>query len=478
MKVLFLAVVIISLLPPFLLPAQELKLNTIIERALEYSHTAKGVKIQDQVNRYQYLSFMRGFLPDVALSLSGPSYTHSISPVTQPDGSINYIDVTNLTFNQNLGISLPVLFTGGSISFQSYLNYYYNGDRNSFSSSLYKFNVSQPLRGFNLYQLQRKATKANWLAQSVNAAKECVEIKKNVTILFFQLLESKAKDTLLLKQAEVLEKLQVVYQQLFNNKRLREIDLLELQIYYNEINDELMSLKERQNGILKDLCWQIGLTDCSFDISQPNIPLVHIPRDIAMMYLLQVQAYYYNTVDAAGKQKIAQAKSQKGISGTVNLSAGMNSSSNELNQLIENRLGSESMSLSLNIPLIDWGKKKHQYLIAQLDYQKKMLELETQEELQKNKLLDNIENYNAATKRYYRLLERRDLLVQESKLTLLLLEQQQVNFKKYEDIQKKILETEGQIITELKNAYISYFNVEALTLFDFVHKVKLYTDPI
>jgi len=67
-----------------------LSYETVIDMAHEKSVAALSGKTQRENAYWEYKSFKANFLPRLDLSASLPNWTNRNTPVTQPDGSINY----------------------------------------------------------------------------------------------------------------------------------------------------------------------------------------------------------------------------------------------------------------------------------------------------------------------------------------------------------------------------------------------------
>ena len=62
-------------------------------------------------------------MPTLKFSIA-PQYSHAISLITQPDGSMQNKDVNNFSLAPILTFSTPIPFTGGTLSISSNFNFY------------------------------------------------------------------------------------------------------------------------------------------------------------------------------------------------------------------------------------------------------------------------------------------------------------------------------------------------------------------
>jgi outer membrane protein TolC len=453
--------------------AQHITLEEMITLALQNSDVVQSIEIQKSMQEKQYLLVKRSWYPTLQMGISGPAYNHSISPVTQPDGNVKYLDVFSLNASASTSIFMPIIFTGGSISIQSSFNFYQNANERTFSSNFYKVSLSQPLSGFNLYRLEQKAALANFKVQTVASAREYIDLKKVVSQYYFDIIDIKSRMSILSRQKEITEKLLEIYLSLYEQQKIKEVELIELQIYKNEILDNLEYAEKEEKRLVQEFTDIIGNDIDSYTLEMPEMLKIDISIDIALLYLQNIQNLYNDATLATGKQQLAKVKSQTGINGQINLGIGSNTSANDIRYLPTNEVNNENLSISLTIPILDWGKRKYQKQIANLDFEKRTLEQKNQFEKQQNHLIANIERYNFCKLRHQRLEERHKLLEKNSEIILTLFEYNQVNFKQFEETQIKIIENEKQLVNEIKNAYLAYYDIEFLTLFDFIHNQHL-----
>ena len=84
----------------------ELTLDTYLSLALEEkSNIRKMIELQSAINQLDYSISYNSFLPSVSMSINGPTYSKTISPITQPDGSICYRRVNNMDESLLINVS-------------------------------------------------------------------------------------------------------------------------------------------------------------------------------------------------------------------------------------------------------------------------------------------------------------------------------------------------------------------------------------
>ena len=142
----------------------ELSLDEFLSLALgDKSEIRRMIDFQSAINQFDYSLSYSSFLPSVSMSLNGPTYSKTISPITQPDGSVCYRRVNNMNESLSISLSVPVNPTGGSLSLQSNVSAYEHfsdGETTlSISMNYYRLSLSQPLNFYSENKWNKKLLK-------------------------------------------------------------------------------------------------------------------------------------------------------------------------------------------------------------------------------------------------------------------------------------------------------------------------------
>ncbi len=88
-----------------------LTLDEVIDMAITKSSAIKYVQNQNVNYFWRYRNFKTRFRPQLVLSGDLPNYSQTTSPITQPDGSIEFKQVSNLEASSRLSVnqSIPQL---------------------------------------------------------------------------------------------------------------------------------------------------------------------------------------------------------------------------------------------------------------------------------------------------------------------------------------------------------------------------------
>ena len=135
-----------------------LTLENVIDMVVTQSSAIKYVQ-NTNVNYYwRYRNYKTQFRPQLVLNSDLPNYNNTTQPITQPDGSIEFKQVSNLAASANLSLnqSIPALGTYIYASTSTYGIRNLNLNETSFSGSPFVIGFTQPLFGYNWMKWYKK----------------------------------------------------------------------------------------------------------------------------------------------------------------------------------------------------------------------------------------------------------------------------------------------------------------------------------
>lgn len=126
----------------------QITLTEFQEMFLNNSKQSTSIRYKKELINRNYKSSMNTLNPTIMFSLS-PQYSKSISPITQPDGTIKDLGIHNISIAPTLTTTIPIWITGGTLSITNSLRYYRNiNPQNAYSNyslNYYYISFSQPL---------------------------------------------------------------------------------------------------------------------------------------------------------------------------------------------------------------------------------------------------------------------------------------------------------------------------------------------
>jgi outer membrane protein TolC len=465
---------------------QSFTIEDVILRAKAQSPFSKQAETRKENRYWGYRSYKTTFNPQLVLQGTLPSYSKSVNPILQDDGTYKYIPVEQTFNNVRLGLMQPIFITGATISANTSLNYFKDfsplNAGEQWSGSVMNVELEQPLFAFNPLKWERKIQPLLYEESKREYIEQMEFISEQTAERFFNVLQEQIK-------------LQIARFNLANNDTIYKIEQGRYNIGTTSqdklLQVELQLLRSRQavgqaNLNLETARLQLrtylGLrvNDTFPDLILPdNLPQFEVSMDEAIEYAKKNRSQFisFERQRLQAERDLAQARGNR-FQTSVSAAYGLNNNGVVLNDVYQNPLEQQQVSLSFSIPVLNWGrnkammkraianKKLTDYIIDQdaVTFEQDIMTLVRQFELLRlqieiTKKSDQVasERYNVAQNRY--LIGKIDI----TNLNIALEEKDNAK---------------TGYVEALKSFWTSYYQLRRLTLYDFANKTLLYVESL
>ncbi len=342
-----------------------LSISDAIQRAQSQSPTFRQIETRKETRYWQYRTFKTNYSPQVRLisNNAGSLYTNSISPVRQPDGSIQYIPINQFNPGVNLALQQPLHWTGGTLSFNSIHNYFNNISANTaqWNGTPMNIQLNQPVFAFNQLKWDRKIEPVRYEESKRDYSEGMEQIARDAVNFFFSVLQAQIN-------------MQIAKYNLANNDTIYQIEKGRYNIGTTSedklLQVELQLLRSRQDVAQANLDLQtaslqlrtfIGLRNSeSFELLLPEeIPLFDVSEEEALSHAKETRSAYiaFERRKIEADAAVAQARGQL-YQVSVTASYGLNNVGSTLSELYQDPAKQQFANLTFNIPVVDWGRRR------------------------------------------------------------------------------------------------------------------------
>jgi len=457
-------------------------IQNVIERSQAQSVYAKYVETNREVSYWQYRNFRSNYNPQIKLSSStnsGALYNNSYSPVVQPDGSVQYLQVNQLNPGINVGLEQPISWTGGTISVNSTYSYFkaIQDHYQQWNGQVFNVRLQQPLFAFNPYKWGKKIEPIKYEESKREYAEEMQVVAANAVEQFFEVLRAQVN-------------LEIAQYNLANNDTIYKIEngrynigttsqdkLLQVELQLLRSRQDVAKAQLDQQRSMLRLRSYIGLqSNEAFQLVLPQeIPSVIVTEDQALQHARESRSQFIgferrqNEADA----EVARAKGQR-YSVSLDGGFGLNSVGTAFNELYNDQARQQYVAFTFSIPVVDWGRRKASVQTANAQKRLTDFDVERQQinfdqeviiqvrmfetlklQIEITKKADQVafERYNVAQNRY---------LIGKIDITNL-----SIALNEKDDARRSYVEA-------LKLFWVEYFKLRQLTLYDYVEQKYLY----
>jgi len=459
-----------------------LTLNDALKLAQEQSLQTFLNKHYYMADYWAYRSFKADLLPSVSIRANPLTYSNASQlRYNSIDRVDEFIRTENLRSDLNLNVSQKIAATGGTFSMQSELGRienYGNNEYTQYSSRPFTINYQQALFGFNAMKWQRKIEPLLF----EKAKKEYLESteKMHLTTIryFFGLVSAAIQMEIAQTNMENTEKLLKVAHSRFELGTVSREELLDLRLSNNNAQIDLqqagLNYREAKENLLNFLMLPI---DVELETEIPeNTPVSEVDIQLVLQKALEnnPQILQLDQSILESQRNVEQANRARHFQADVNVSYGVSKDdgnflkSGDLNSVYTPEFESyQQLSLGINIPILDWGRRKGQYEMAKSRHE--IAQVSGRQSLQQFK-------QNAVTRAIaFNIQKSRvesaalsDTLANESyELTMTRFSTGQADVLRLTSSQNAKDNARFRYINALADYWTNYYTLRQLTLFDF-----------
>ena len=318
-----------------------------------------------------YRSYKAQMLPTLSLS-SSPSLNRSTNYVTLSDGTELYARSNSMRNNLSLDLTQNVWFTGGTISLSgslSRLDQLGENATHTYYSQPLQLSFSQNLNGYNSFKWERKTEPIRYRMARKEYAETMELVASQATSVFFSLVSAQTDLEIAQLNFAADDTLYTYGLGRYNIGTITENELLQLEL--NRLNREtsIISSQMSFDDAVDQLRNFLNLTsDTQIEvITDDSIPHFTVPLEMAMELARQnspdIESMELNRLSS--ESNLAYAKSQAGFKATIYMRLGLAQTADELPESLHNLNDEQMVSISVSIPILDWGRAKGRVRIAQ-----------------------------------------------------------------------------------------------------------------
>lgn len=460
-------------------------LQGIIALAIEQSSSVKYAQNRNENYYWRWKNFKTKYRPQLVLSGTLPDYTQSNVGVTQPDGSIEFKQITNLSTSARLSLNQSIPLTGTYVyaSTSAIRVQDYNKDVVSFSGSPFSVGFTQPVFAINWMKWAQKTEPLVYDEAQKYFIQSIEETSLNTVSRFFRYLmvqtnfklaESNLKNSQNnLKIAQTKKDLGKISE---NNFARIELSVLNAQ---KALSQASMDLKNADF----ELKSYVGLSqDRKIELELPiNITLFEIDKNKALEQarLNRKEGSEYKRRLIEADRDLLNAKRSNGLSASLQGSYGLSNSAESFGGVFQKPERQQTLRLALSIPILDWGQSASAVKLAESQRDLVIYDVEKDREDFERSVVVQVEQFSLM----------RDQLITAKEADKVSENGYQIALKQFQngeisitDLNISLSERENakrDYIRSLQTYWEAFYRLRILTLYDFVKNEPIsYINPM
>lgn len=462
----------------------KLSLKDVIDLAKTKSSAVKYSQNSNVNYFWRYKNFKSRFRPQLVLKGKLPDYRHTTQAITQPDGSVQFKQVSWIAASSSLSLnqSIPQLGTSIWAQTSAYGNKNLSPNDLSFSGSPFVIGFSQPL-GYNWMKWYRKTEPMIYDEAQKRYVEEIEQISLNATNRFFNYISVQTNYNLAesnLKNSE-------------NNLKISQTKRDLGQISDNDYSRVELSVLNAQKALNQA---RMDLQNADFELKsyigldQNRKILLDIPLDIKLFKIdpdLALAKAKENRKETTNYQRrlinadrdLAEAKSETGLSATLSGSFGLSNSSDNFLGIYDNPQKDRTLLVSLSIPILDWGRSASTVKLAESQRDLTIFDV--------NRDIEEFDRQVVVQVEQFGLLE--DQLKTANEADKVAGNGYEIALKKFQNGELSITDlnialqerekAKRDYINSIRSYWVAYYRLRILTLYDFVQDHNItYDNPM
>ena len=349
----------------------QLTLDRTITLAQQQSPSAVAAQHSLQSAYWTYRYYLANYKPSVTLTTS-PEFNRGIAQVVQPDGTNSFVHVSQVNSDVSLQITQNIPLTGGSLFINSSLmrNDQIEGDgQTSYRSQPITIGYQQSLLGYNELKWNRRIEPLRWQEAQKQYNETMELVASQASLYFFELATAQTNVDIARSNLASADTLCRFAEGRYNIGTITENEMLQLQL--NKLREETNLLDADVNlqaaaEALRNFLNLPTTTQLSV-LTDDHVPQIEVPLAEALELALQnsPDPDNYKRSQLESRQNLAYTKASTGLKADLYLQFGLSQTGQELRDAYHSPTDMQYASVSVSIPILDWGRGKGRRRVAQ-----------------------------------------------------------------------------------------------------------------
>jgi len=464
-------------------PARTLGLQEVITLAQQQSAAAKQAVVSHESSYWQWRSFKSDYRPQLSLNGTLPDFSRSYTPVIQPDGTTDFKPVS--INNADVGVTLRQLVgpTGGSIFVTSLMQRFDDFDRDitRYNGNPAIVGFEQPLFAYNPFAWAKKVEPLRYQESQRRFAEDKETIAVEATRLYFDLLLAQVNQRIATQNLANNDTLYQIAEQKYNLGRLSKNDLLQLKlaVLNAQLSQDQAELDE-QNATLA-LKTFVGLKDDeALQLTIPDsIPAAIVTAEMALAEAKKnrKEAISFQRRLLEAESLVAKAKGDNGLNMSVFATFGLSNSATNFTDVYTQPENLQRARIGFNMPLLDWGRQRANYKVADLNRQLVQHTISQEEATFEQAVRAQANQYNTLKRRLATTATADEIARERYEITKSTFIVGRISITDLNIALTEKDQARRAYITSLSQFWTAHYSLRQLTLYDFEKQQAIVENP-
>lgn len=361
------------LLPSYVIARTDtlrLTLDQAIAIAKEHSSDAKAARHTVLAAEWSYKFYKANYLPTLTLA-SEPSLNRAISKITQPDGTNLFIKQNQLSTNLALSITQNIALTGGQLFLSSSVlrqDEFENGTV-AYNSQPITIGYRQTFFGYNSLKWDRRIEPKRYIAAKKSYYESMELIASRAVSYFFNVAQAQTAYDIARYNKLSADTLSRYARGRYNIGTITENEMLQLEVNRITAETNVLDTRNQLDDAMQDLRSYLALDNNTEIVVETNTVIPDCKADaeqaIRLAYEHNPAPVSYEINRLVSHSNLASAKAESGLKADLYIQFGLSQTADNLRDSYRSPLDQQHVSVSLSLPILDWGRGKGRIKVAE-----------------------------------------------------------------------------------------------------------------
>lgn len=357
-----------------------LSLSQSIEMAVQKGLVASDVTARYWASKNRAESARRSQWTSLSLSVTAPDYSESLTQQFNPlTGNYEYYQLQSTNYQSSLVLNQPLTFTGGTVRFRqslfgreqiSGLSGTNNTIKNYFGD--FSIELQQPILTSNQHRINAERADISLEQAETDFLNAQLDLVYRVTESFYTLFQQSQRLDIVKEQVKQNEESFRAAQSKFTGGLIPEVDVLQSDVDLASSRNDSLTGERELTRAKNDFRLLLGIPsneDVEVTAEVTYTP-VTIEKEKAVTSALQ---YHTNALNAERdirlkELSVSSAKAQNDFRFDLTARYGVNKTDTLFKNIFHDFNRSRSASLTLSIPIFDWGSNGMNVEAAEIEF--------------------------------------------------------------------------------------------------------------
>lgn len=453
-----------------------LNMQQVVELAQENSISAMSNRNSFAASYWSFRSYRAQLLPSLSLNAGLLNFNRSLIQLQDyATGAISYRAQYNMNNDVALNFRQNIPWTGGTVSLSTSLqrlDQYSPARMTTYYAQPVYLTYTQSLWGFNQFKWSKETEPKQYEIAKRQYIENMEQLSQTTISLFWSCVRSKENYERALKSFEEGKRLFEAGQTRFAMGTITRDNLMQIEV--RVLNDSLnvSSCRVSMRTTMNRLCSYIGYQEDTelnliIDYEIPDVTLDYndvLERALQNSSFRLRQEVQYVQAD----ESVARAKANRGLSASFNTRFGMSGSADKLGDTFVQLKDQEVVSVSLNIPILDWGQGRGRVRMAQAQAETTRNQLEQSMIDYRQDLYNQVVQFNDQRSQCEIAKRAADLADESYELALRNFGSGSMTMTQLDQLKDKRDQAISSYLGKVESFWNSYFGIRRATLYDYI----------